>query len=517
MLRRDVLKGTAAATASLALGTGEVAALSPGVTIRWVEGADVDTLDPQIQRSRPSQIITEQIFSQLLRWKDIKLSGFEPDLAESWESSTDNLRWTFKLRQGVRFHDGSPMNAEAVKFTLDRIRDPQTGSPNRSQYNAIKSVTVQDPHTVVIETEAPSPTLLEVLATSNAAILSPEAVGRHGRAMSRNPVGTGPFRFKEWIPNERVVIERNPEYYGPPPAMETFIYRPVPEGGARAIEVEAGNADIATGIPPEVADRLRANPRVKLEVIPSSFQLWFELNHARPPFNDVRVRKAVNHAIDRDAIVTSILGGYGSVPDGPFPEGTQGRIPLKPFTYDPELAKRLMKEAYPDGYGEKIVLWTSNGRYLKDRAVAEAVQGYLQEIGLEAEFRVWEWAAYQRQLYRPAQGGTGRGSNEANMWFLGTSIPTAHWRLQRKVIAGDPSNLMGYSNPRVTALMEAASTNMNYDERMKQYQEIQRIVWDEDAAWLYLYNQVQILGLNPAVRGLQMFAYEVPILTSVTK
>ncbi|MBL8699320.1 MAG: glutathione ABC transporter substrate-binding protein [Alphaproteobacteria bacterium] len=512
-----MLTGAAAATAGLAAGTREGAAQARGATIRWVEGADVDTLDPQLQRSRPSQIITEHVFGQLLRWKDIALSGFEADLAESWELAPDGVRWTFKLRRGVKFHDGSPLDAEAVKFTLDRIRDPQTGSPNRSQYNGIKAVTAVDAHTVVIETDAPMPTLLEVLATSNSAILSPEAVRKHGRAMGRNPVGTGPFRFKEWIPNERVVIERNPDFYGKKPAMETFVYRPVPEGGARVIEVESGNADIATGVPPEAAERLRSNPRVRLEVLPSSFQIFFELNHARPPFNDVRVRKAVNHAIDREAIVKNILGGFGSVPDGLFPEGTQGRIALKPFAYDPALAKKLMAEAFPGGYREKIVLWTSNGRYLKDRAVAEAVQGYLQEIGLEAEFRVWEWAAYQRELYRAVQGGTGRGSNAAHMWLLGTSIPNAHWRLQRKAVTGDPSNLTGYSNKRVDELMTRAATNMDYEDRMNQYREIQRIFWEEDAGWLFLFNQSQILALNPAVKGLQMFGYEVPILDNVTK
>lgn len=340
---------------------------------------------------------------------------------------------------------------------------------------------------------------------------------RYGRNIGLNPVGTGPFRFREWIPNERVVIEKNPDYYGPKPAMDEFIFRPVPEGDARVIEVTSGNADIATGVPPEAADRLKQNPRVKLDIRPSSFQIFFELNNTRPPFNDARVRKAVNHAVDCQAIVDTVLGGYGTVPDGLFPPGTQGRVQLQPYSYDPDLARRLIREAFPQGFREKLVLWTTSGRYLKDRAVAEAVQGYLQEVGFTVEFRVWEWAAYQRQIYKADPGGTGRGTNGAHMWLLGTSIPNAHWRLQRKAVTADPSNLTGYSNPRVDALMARAAVNMNYDERMAIYGQVQRIFWEDDAGWLFLFNQVQILALNPAVRGLEMFAYEVPILNRVTK
>jgi peptide/nickel transport system substrate-binding protein len=451
-------------------------------------------------------------------WKDIELSEIVPSLAESWTLSPDSLKWTFQLRKGIAFHDGTPFDAEAVKFNIEKVLDPKTGSPNRSLFTSISNVVVVDPHTVVIETSKPTPTLLEALAGSQGSIASPTAVKKFGKDSSRNPVGTGPFIFSEWIPNQHIILKRNPNYFGEKAKVDVFYYRPVPEGGARVIELESGNADIVTNIPPEAAERLKANPKVRIEVIPSTFQIFFELNVARPPFNDVRVRKAINHAIDRKAIVEKILGGYGSVPDGLFPEGVQGRIQLKPFEYNPDLARRLIKEAFPNGFNEKIVIWTPNGRYAKDRAVAEAVQSYLNEVGLQTEFRVWEWAAFQKQLYlaKPGQG-TGKGSNEAHMWMLGTSIPDADWRLRRKVMPGDPANLTGYSNPKVTELMNKAGTTMNYKERMSYYAQVQKIFWEEDAAWLFLFNQVQIIGLNPAVKNLRMFGIEVPILNSVTK
>jgi len=514
MRSRTTLAGLAALLFCTALA-GPAAAQ---VTLRWIEGSDADTLDPQVQRSRPSQIITDHVFDRLVRWKDEKFNDIVPDLAESWTLSPDSLKWTFKLRKGVAFHDGTPFNAESVKFNIEKVLDPKTGSPNRSLFTAIAKVVPVDEHTVVFETTKPMATLLEALAGSQGAMASPTAVRKMGKDAARNPVGTGPLVFKEWIPNQHIILTRNANYWGEKAKFDVFQYRPVPEGGARVVELESGNADIVTNIPPEAADRLKNNPRVRINVVPSTFQIVFEINVAKPPFNDVRMRKAINHAIDRKAIVEKILGGYGSVPDGMFPEGVQARIPLKPYDYNPDLARRLIKEAFPDGYKEKIVIWSTNGRYAKDRAVSEAVQGYLNEVGLQTEFRVWEWASYQKQLYaaRPGQG-TGKGSNEAHLWMLGTSIPDADWRLRRKVMPGDAANLTGYNNPRVTALMGKALTTMKYDERMGYYKEVQKIFWEEDAAWLFLFNQVQIIGTNPSVKGLRMFGIEVPILTGVTK
>ncbi len=491
---------------------------SHAFTLNFVEGSTIDTLDPAIQRSRPTQIIVDHLFDRLVAWKDTKLSDLVPALAESWEVSSDHLSWTFKIKKGVTFHDGTPFNAEAVKFNLERIVDPKLGSPNRSMFVPIKQITIADDYIIILKTETPYASLLENLAESSISMNSPTAVKKWGKDYGQHPVGTGPYKLREWIPGEKCVIERYDHYFGKKPNPDVIVYRPVPEGGARVVEVESGNADIVNRIPPEAADRLKKNPNVKLVVIPSSFQVFFELNNARPPFNDVRVRKAVNYAIDREAIVEKILGGYGSVPDGLFPPGVQARVALTPYTYDPEKAKKLLAEVYPDGYKEKVVIWTPHGRYMKDKMVSEAVQGYLNELGFQTELRVWEWSSYQKTLYRPEPGkGTGKGSNEASMWMLGTSIPTADWRLTRKLQTGHGSNLTGYSNKRVDELLEAARTDLNYAERMKMYAEIQKIFWEDDPGWLFLFNQVQIIGTQKNIDGLDAYAFEVLLFNDVTK
>jgi ABC-type transport system substrate-binding protein len=515
MTRRTHIKLGLALFASVALPLG--AGAQESFELRIVQGADVDTLDPAVSRSTPSQLVFNNIFSTLVRWKDPKLAELVPDLAESWTKSEDGLKWTFKLRPGVKFHDGTPFDAEAVKFNIERILDPALGSPNRSLFTGVSKVTVLDPHTVVIETKEPSPILLDTLADEYSAMNSPTAVKEFGRAYSRKPVGTGPYVLSEWTPGQSVTLTRNPDYYGTPGKAETMTFRPVPEASARLIELQTGNADIALNMAPESATELKKGNGATLVEVPSSFQIFFELNTTKPPFNDPRVRLAVNHAIDRQAIIDKILNGHGRVPEGVFPEGVQGRAKQTAYTYDPDKAKKALNEVFPGGFKEKVVIWTSAGRYMKDKEVAETVQSYLNAIGLETEFKVWEWATYQKTLYRAEDGGTGKGTNAANMWLLGTGVTNADWRLHRKFYSSDGSNLTGYKNSKVDALMDAAATEMDYETRMKAYGDVQSIVWNEAPNALSLFDQVQLIGAGPGVKGLEIFGDEIVKLDQVTK
>lgn len=513
LTRRSSLGLGAALLASSPLSASAQSAFE----LRIVQGADIDTLDPAVSRSTPSQIVFRNIFNTLVRWKDTKLSALEPDLAESWSKSEDGLRWTFKLRRGVKFHDATPFDAEAVKFNLDRIADPALGSPNRSLFASITKVTVIDPMTVEIETREPSPILLDILAEVYSSMNSPTAVKKLGRTYSRRPVGTGPYALSEWIPGQQVTIKRNTDYFGVAGRPASMVFRPVPEAGARLIELQAGNTDIALNISPESASQVKGNKSTRLIEEPSSFQIFFELNTTKPPFNDPRVRLAVNYAVDRKAIIEQILGGYGRVPESIFPEGVQGRVKQTAYPYDPDRARKMLGEVFPGGYKDKVVIWTTAGRYMKDGSVAEAVQSYLNAIGLATEFKVWEWATYQKTLYAPQQGGTGRGSNAANMWLLGTGVKNAEWRLRRKFFSTDPSNLTGYSNPKVDALLNAASTDMDDASRMKAYGEVQRIVWSEFPNALVLFDQVQLIATGAGITGLEVFGDEIVKLDQVTR
>lgn len=510
----------------LALGLGLVSAtaiMSPSAALadfdlRVVQGSDVDTLDPHVSRSVPSQIVFLNIFEKLVKWNDPSLSEIVPDLAESWTASEDGLTWTFKLRQGVMFSDGTPFNAEAVKFNLDRMVDPDLGSPNRSQLSAISEVNVVDEFTVEIKTEAPSPTLLEKLAEMYASMNSPTAVNAHPDDYAQHPVGTGPYVLSEWIPGEHVVLARNASFHGTPGTADTMTFRPVPEGAARMIELQTGNADIALNIPPEAAEEIKDNDATELLVKPSSFQIFFELNTTKPPFSDPRARLAVNYAIPRQAIIDKILLGYAGEPNSIIPEGVQGHVAQTPYPYDPEKARELMAEAFPDGLSEPVVIWTPDGRYPKDKTVAEVIQGNLNDIGIETEFKVWEWAAYQKTLYNEQPGvGTGYGSNDANMWLLGTGITQADWRTRRKFYEGDPSNLTGYNNPMAKELLDKAAVELDYDKRMSYFADLQKLAWNEAPNALTLFNSVQLIGVGKGIDGLEIFTNGLIGLDQVTK
>ncbi|MEJ5126556.1 glutathione ABC transporter substrate-binding protein [Comamonas sp. MYb21] len=496
--------------ASLTLGLlGNAVHVQAQTSLRYVQGTEIDTLDPAVSRSTPSQIVMAHIFNRLVNWDGPGFKKIVPELAESWSVSPDGKVWTFNLRKDVKFHDGTPFDAAAVKFNLDRLRSAELASPNRSYYAAIDAVETPSAYVVTITTKEPSPTLLEVLAGNWSFISSPAAIEKRGRAYGRNPVGTGPYMFKDWVPNERAELVRNPAYFGTPGKTDRLVFRPVPENAARVIELKAGNADVAANVAPELAAEFKGNDKILLQQEPSSFQVFFELNVTKPPFDDVRVRKAVNLAIDRKAIVEKILLGYGRPPNSPFPVGTQGRRAFHPYQYSPDESRRLLKEVFPSGYSGVVTMWTPSGRYTKDRAVAEAVQGYLNAIGLKTDFKVWEWASYQKALYRPEPGkGTGKGSSDANMWLLGTGVPMADIRLRRKLATNDPSNLTGFSNPMVDGLLTKASIEMDYKKRMDAYGEIQRIAWELDPSTIPLFDQVQLIGVRKGVKGLSIYSDE---------
>ncbi|MBR0655498.1 ABC transporter substrate-binding protein [Plastoroseomonas arctica] len=501
------------ATALSAIAPRGAKAQAPREILTFIEGSDFDSLDPAISRTRSAEILLTLMFQRLVRWKDTALSGIEGDLAERWTTSADGLAWTFQLRGGVRFHDGTAVDAEAVKANFDRIRDPRLGSPNRSLFSVIGDIKVEGPLVITFSTTEPLAGMLEILCESAASINSPAAIQRAGRNYGRNPVGSGPYKFEEWTPGESAVLTGA----NPSARFRRIVYRPVPEPEARLIELEAGTADIATGMAPEAVPRVRANPRLKLAVIPSSFQIFFELNHKRPPFDNPRLCRAINHAIDHRAIVERILGGFGSVPDAPMAPGVQSYQPQEPYRYDPDFARREFAAVFPGGFTEPLVMWTCVGRYLKDQQVAEAVQGYLNAIGLRTEFRAWEWASYQQTLYRRQPTGTGYGSHAAHMWVLGTSIPTADWRLSRRLMTGQSANLGGYSDPRIDALLNGARTQLDPERRMAAYHEANRILWTDSPPNLFLYNQQQIIAMQLGIDNFDAFAFEIPLLNQVTK
>jgi len=467
-------------------------------------GTDAVTLDAHYITDSPSATVSEHITEPLF---ELTPDGqIVPHLVESYEVSDDGLVWTLHLRRGILFHDGTPFNAEAVKFNLDRILDPDNGVAFRFLISPITSVDVVDEYTVRLTTEAPFAPILAHLTHSSIGMQSPAAIQRYGDDYARNPVGTGPFRFKEWVRQDRIVLERNADYWGGPPQVDEIVFRVVPEDGARMLMVQTGEAHVAVRVPPEMVSVLDRDPNIDVVNTPSVRTIYIGFNtYQRPdrpknPFTDRRVRQAFNYAVDNAAINEFILGGMGRPSDAPIAPGIFGYAPIGGYEYNPEKARQLLAEAgYPNGL--RVQFYSPSGRYLKDLEVAEAVQAQLAEVGIEAEIVTLEWAAYLAATNMPPD------QNEVPMFLLGWGTVTGDadyglyplFHSSQWVPAG--SNRMFYSNREVDALLDRARTTPDDQVRQAAYREAMELIM-EDAPWLFLHAETQLTAIRTEVEGI---------------
>ena len=511
--RRSLLQTTAGAAGLALLPSGlnpsaAAAALArqddTGAIITVMTGTEAETLDPHLTGTRNTQIATEAIHSGLVKRTEENAIG--ADLATDWSVSEDQLTWTFNLRDDAMFSDGTPVTAEAVKFSIDRILDPEVNSRYQPQLSAIERVDVVDEYTVNIVTSAPFAPLLGQLADPGPRIVQPEAATSGSiEDYGRNPVGSGPYMLESWTPGQSVELVPNPHYYGEAPRNAGISFRFASEGGARTAAIESGQVDLVTNLPPESIDRIADRDDLDVLVADSSFLIFFVLDHGKAPFDDVRVRRAANMAIDREAIVETILGGLGTVANSPVGVGVFNRAEFDPYPYDPEGAKALLAEAgYPDGC--PVTMWAPQGRYLKDRQVGEVVQSYLSEAGFEPELQIIEWGTYVTQIDIDPP--------ETNMWLIGASIPDAYWNFVNNYHT-DSDYPNSYSNPVVDDLIAQAAQTFDEAEQLETYTELQRIVFEEDAVHLFLHGQKQVLGHKTSVTGVQPLPYEIIYLQSL--
>lgn len=463
-------------------------------------GTDVNTLDPHDTGDSPSAIANHHIYDGLVAFNE--RMEIEPQLARRWDVSEDGYTWTFYLRRGVRFHDGTPFDARAVKVNLDRLTGEESRLARKSLIAPyLKFVEVVDDDIVRLHLRRPFAALLTHLAHGGGAMISPAALERYGRGVSRNPVGTGPFRLREWIPGDRLVLERNRDYWGPPPAVDVLVLKPVPDAPSRVIMLETGEADVSYPIPATDVPWLRRRKDIDLLVTPSQRMIYIGINTKRPPLSDVRVRRSLNYAVDKEAIVDRVLLGMGTVADSPMPPGTWGHAATGAYRYDPIKARRLLDEAgVPPG--TSIKLWTPQGRYLGDWQTAEAVAGYLEKAGLRVDLRIWEWGSYLAALSDKEKAGW-------DLFLLGWISATgdADWFLRPLFSTGSISNEALYENPRVDELLSLGTFTFDPGERRRIYGRAQQLIF-EDAPWIFLHVVDQTVGLRKGVTGVRVFENE---------
>lgn len=453
------------------------------------QGADAVSLDPHATNDQPSSRVSKQIYETLVGQNEAM--ELEPALAESW-TKVDDLTFEFKLKQGVKFHNGEELKASDVKFTLLRALQSSHVSHIVGAIDP-EGIEVVDDYTIRIATKEPFAPLLAHLAHTGAAILNEKAVTEAGDDYGQHPVGTGPFKFEKWNVGDSIELVRFDEYHGTPAKVAKVVIRNIAENNARTIELETGGVDIAYDIQPSDVKRVESNSDLVLLRDANLSTTYIGFNVGKAPFNDVRVRQAINHAVDTEAIVEAVYQGVGSPSRGPLgPNVFASHQGLQPYEVDIEKAKALLAEAgYPDGF--KTSIWTNENQQRMD--IAEIVQNQLRQINIEAEVKVMEWGAYLQ--------GTSNG--EHDMFILGWTTVTGDpdyglYALFHSSQFGDAGNRTFYSNPKVDELLDKARVSVDQSEREALYKEAQEIIRDE-APWIFTWDGENLAGTRANVKG----------------
>lgn len=390
--RRGLILGTAGATLALPFGTVALAQGARSLRIRF--GSDISQLDPARIFQIENQSIAAHVYSGLVKY-DLATNAIIPDIAAGYEISPDGTAWTFRLRPNVVWHKGfGPFTADDVKFSFERVLDPATGSGYRGQLAGLKEIHTPDPLTVRFVLEAPNAGFLhKVCAFNQGWLVSRRAVTELGDRYSLNPIGTGPFVFERWVAGSEVRLSANRDYFGGPPALAEVIFRIVRDETAAAIALENRELDIFFALQsPDVIERLRRAAGITVLDRPANNTVNLVLNTTVRPLNDVRVRHAIAHAMNRRALIDGFFRGTKfeatSVLTPTFQEFTEEGVPRYPF--DPDRARALLREAGATNFRFEI---TTVGLFPFDRFPV-ALANDLQQVGIQASVRVLERAAY---------------------------------------------------------------------------------------------------------------------------
>jgi peptide/nickel transport system substrate-binding protein len=451
--------------------------------ITVAQGIDAEFLDVQMTNNVVTLIINTSIYDTLLtRDKQLQLV---PALATSYRLVSEKV-WEVKLRQGVKFHNGEPFDANAVKFSFERIYRADFKSPQKGWFSTIERVEIVDPYTVRFHTKVPDPAMPARMTLMYQ--LAPKYVAQVGDVQANlKPVGTGPFKFVEWTKNDRIVVEANDAHWSGKPAVRRATWRPIPELGARIAALQTGQADMIVNVPPDQLQTLTATKGVRVEKIPSCRIIYFGIAQIKGgPLADRRVRQAINHAVDVQGILDSVLQGNGKRINSAMPPNVWGYDPSIPFyDYSPKKAKELLAAAGQTNL--QLTIQAPNGRWAMDKDIAQAVAGQLTENGIKTNVKIiGEWGSYVRSVLDHKTEDL-----FMNGWCL-PSLEPDHW-VTPNLHSGEP--VSQYSNPEVDKLMEQARAEMNTEKRKQLYSQLLRLIHD-DAPWLFGYQQMDIYGVS---------------------
>lgn len=462
------------------------------------------TLDPYDANDTLSQAATKSFYQGLFGFdKDLKLVNV---LADSYEVSKDGLVYTFKLKKNIKFHDGTTFDATAVKANFDRVTDPANKLKRYTLFNRVAKTEVVDPYTARVTLKEPFSPFINVLAHPSAVMISPTALKKYGKEIAFHPVGTGPFEFVEWKQTDYLKGKKFAGYWKTGyPKIDTITWKPVVDNNTRSAVMQTGEADFAFSIPFEQAAVLKASPKVDMIDSPSIIQRYLSFNTMVKPFNDPKVRQAINYAINKEALTKVAFAGHAVPAEGVVPPGVDYAEKLGPWPYNPAKARELLKEAgYPNGF--ETTLWSAYNHTTAQKVI-QFVQQQLQQVGIKAQVQALE--AGQRverveSVQKPEDAGV-------RMYYVGWSSSTGEsdWAL-RPLLASEsmPPKLLNtayYKNDQVDADIAGALRTTDRGEKAKLYKDAQERIW-KDAPWAFLVTEKILYARSKRLTG----AYVMP-------
>jgi peptide/nickel transport system substrate-binding protein len=511
--------------AILVFATLVLAWSSPALAQTFVFAAQGEpiSLDTALIQDGISQKITSQIYSTLVKYKGAT-TEVEADLAEKWEVSADGKVWTLHLRKGVKFHDGEPCDAAAVVWNFERWwkashpqHDNQVKAGQSFPYwedqfdgfddkSIVSKVEAADSSTVKVTLKQPQAPFLANLAIFAFGIASPKAVEKWGVEYGKHPVGTGAFKFVEWKPNQEVVLDANPDYFGQKAKVKRVVVRNIKDNSARLAALKAGEVHAIEGLNIDDIKVVKADPNVYLVLRPANNTAYLGFNFHVKEFQNKLVRQAVAHAINRKAIVDAFYGGLGLVAKELQPPALWGyNKDIKDYEYDPKKAQDLLKQAgFPNGFSEitwedgkkePLVFWympVTRPYYPSPKEIGEAMAADLAKVGIKSQLQTVEWANYidktkkgEMPLYMVGwTGDNGDPDNFVCFFFCPTNVPRQAW----------------YNNPPLSDVLKRAATLSSQAERTKLYQQAEQMLHD-DVARLFVANSQVPLVFSKKVKG----------------
>lgn len=470
------------ASSAAASGSAESQAVDKPLVIGYEADAATLLANTDVNATTDTQI--RNIYDPLIK-RDAKTGEMKPCLATSWKSVDENT-WEFELRDDVKFSNGKPFNAEAVKYNIEYILDTANKSAYLSRWSAVKEVKVLGDYKLQIITSTPYPTFLHRIA-DDLLIMEPSHIEEVGLdEAAKDPVGTGAYKVEKWERNQYLKLTANPDYWQGKPSISSVEFRYIPEFSSRLASFMNGEINLFNNIPVDSVDQIKNSDNGKIAQVESARVDFIALNTlVDGPMKDEKVRQAISYAVDVPSLLKNILNGDGVQITGPLAKNNQDYVETKGYSYDPDKAVSLLKEAGYDPAKLTLTLDTPNGRYPMDKQVAQGIAAQLAKIGVKVNVNVNEWATFLQKVRQREAG---------DMYFMGWG-PSYEGQTTIQNLFTEDAPYSGFSDPEVADAINKAIPIFDPAERKEAFGKIEQMLVDK-AAWIPLWQQVNLYAVD---------------------